>query len=215
MRQEVVEHVVDRHRAEQVVKEFVAGGMDIVTVMSVLVTAALILVMVWGFDLSAIASLGSAVALFIFNFLKSIKPMPAVFDQSYVKRLEGKNVKPGTSKRELADRGIEAVTIRNAFDLDYIGRLEEAHPAALAASAEYEPPRFDDSIENDLFEGLVTFSPDGTEVPGVAESWEISDDGIEMFRPNRFAIERYRYRGTKIPTPWSSATTTGSPAPAA
>lgn len=40
--------------------------------------------------------------------------------------------------------------------------------------------------------------------------WEISDGGIDMFRPNRFAIERYRYRGTKIPTPWTSATTTGS-----
>jgi RNA-directed DNA polymerase len=45
--------------------------------------------------------------------------------------------------------------------------------------------------------------------------WEISDGGIEMFRPNRFAIERYRYRGTKIPTPWSSAQTPGPPAPAA
>jgi RNA-directed DNA polymerase len=44
--------------------------------------------------------------------------------------------------------------------------------------------------------------------------WEISDDGIEMFRPNRFAIVRYRYRGTKIPTPWSSETT-GPPATAA
>jgi RNA-directed DNA polymerase len=44
--------------------------------------------------------------------------------------------------------------------------------------------------------------------------WEISDDGIDMFRPNRFAVERYRYRGTKIPTPWTSVTT-GSPAPAA
>jgi RNA-directed DNA polymerase len=44
--------------------------------------------------------------------------------------------------------------------------------------------------------------------------WEIRDGGIEMFRPNRFAVERYRYRGTKIPTPWSS-TITGSPAPAA
>ena len=44
--------------------------------------------------------------------------------------------------------------------------------------------------------------------------WEISADGIDMFRPNRFAIERYRYRGTNIPTPWTSATT-GSPAPAA
>jgi RNA-directed DNA polymerase len=45
--------------------------------------------------------------------------------------------------------------------------------------------------------------------------WRISDGGIEMFRPRAVAIERYRYRGAKIPTPWTSATTTGSPAPAA
>ena len=45
--------------------------------------------------------------------------------------------------------------------------------------------------------------------------WEISAEGIEMFRPNRFAVERDRYRGTNIPTPWTSASTTGSPAPAA
>jgi len=37
--------------------------------------------------------------------------------------------------------------------------------------------------------------------------WEISAGRIEMFRPNRFAIVRYRYRGTKIPTPWQSTTT--------
>ena len=40
--------------------------------------------------------------------------------------------------------------------------------------------------------------------------WEIRDGGIEMFRPRRLAIERYRYRGTKIPTPWTSETTIGS-----
>lgn len=45
--------------------------------------------------------------------------------------------------------------------------------------------------------------------------WRISDGGITMFRPHSVNIERYRYRGTRIPTPWSSATTTGSPAPAA
>ena len=45
--------------------------------------------------------------------------------------------------------------------------------------------------------------------------WDISDGGIEMFRPRAVAIERYRYRGTRIPTPWSSASTTGSPASAA
>jgi myo-inositol-1-phosphate synthase len=39
----------------------------------------------------------------IADFLKSIAPMPAVFDQNYVKRLEGKNVKTGKTKRELAE----------------------------------------------------------------------------------------------------------------
>lgn len=44
--------------------------------------------------------------------------------------------------------------------------------------------------------------------------WEVRDGPIEMFRPQALAIERYRYRGTRIPTPWTSHTT-GSPAPAA
>ncbi|MCO5313590.1 MAG: group II intron reverse transcriptase/maturase [Microthrixaceae bacterium] len=44
--------------------------------------------------------------------------------------------------------------------------------------------------------------------------WRIHDGGIEMFRPQTVAIERYRYRGAKIPTPWTSVTT-GPPATAA
>ena len=39
----------------------------------------------------------------IAKFLKGIKPMPAVFDQFYVKRLVGTNVKKEKSKRELAE----------------------------------------------------------------------------------------------------------------
>jgi myo-inositol-1-phosphate synthase len=35
--------------------------------------------------------------------LKEIEPMPAVFDQDYVRRLDGPNVKPRASKRELAE----------------------------------------------------------------------------------------------------------------
>ena len=42
--------------------------------------------------------------------------------------------------------------------------------------------------------------------------WRIRDGGIEMFRPSGVNIERYRYRGAKIPTPWS---TPGTHAPAA
>jgi hypothetical protein len=39
----------------------------------------------------------------IADFLKGIKPMPAVFDQHYVKRLTGTNVKQGKTKRDLAE----------------------------------------------------------------------------------------------------------------
>jgi myo-inositol-1-phosphate synthase len=37
-------------------------------------------------------------------FLKGITPLPAVFDQNYVKRLQGTNVKRGKTKRELAEQ---------------------------------------------------------------------------------------------------------------
>jgi myo-inositol-1-phosphate synthase len=39
----------------------------------------------------------------IADFLRSIRPMPAAFDRQYVKRLDGMNIKPGTSKRAWAD----------------------------------------------------------------------------------------------------------------
>ena len=38
--------------------------------------------------------------------LEAVKPMPAVFDQHYVKRLDGPNVKTGTSKKDLAEQVI-------------------------------------------------------------------------------------------------------------
>lgn len=34
--------------------------------------------------------------------------------------------------------------------------------------------------------------------------WEVRDGRIEMFRPRSVQVERYRYRGTRIPTPWAS-----------
>jgi RNA-directed DNA polymerase len=34
--------------------------------------------------------------------------------------------------------------------------------------------------------------------------WEIRDGRIEMFRPRAVEVTRYRYRGTRIPTPWTS-----------
>lgn len=38
--------------------------------------------------------------------------------------------------------------------------------------------------------------------------WKIRAEHIEMFRPTEVAIVRYRYRGARIPTPWSSPTPT-------
>ncbi|MGW4519177.1 group II intron maturase-specific domain-containing protein [Streptomyces sp. NPDC004393] len=33
--------------------------------------------------------------------------------------------------------------------------------------------------------------------------WRPTQDGITMFDPNTVAINRYRYRGRQIPTPWT------------
>jgi myo-inositol-1-phosphate synthase len=40
----------------------------------------------------------------IADFLKAIRPMPAVFDQKYVTRITGSNVKKGKTKRDLAEQ---------------------------------------------------------------------------------------------------------------
>lgn len=45
-------------------------------------------------------------------------------------------------------------------------------------------------------------------------NWVIRAGRIEMFRPQALPIERYRYRGTKIPSPWDSPNRT-IPQPAA
>ena len=33
--------------------------------------------------------------------------------------------------------------------------------------------------------------------------WRPTDDGVTMFNPTTIPITRYRYRGTRIPTPWT------------
>lgn len=41
-------------------------------------------------------------------------------------------------------------------------------------------------------------------------AWNPTDDNVTLFRPDTVAINRYRYRGNTIATPWAS-----TPAPAA
>src|SRR5688572_272175 len=51
--------------------------------------------------------------------LEQIRPWPAVFDQRYVKRLDGPNVKKGRNKRDLAEQVIEDIRLfKQAHDLD-------------------------------------------------------------------------------------------------
>src|SRR6058998_3906639 len=53
--------------------------------------------------------------------LEKIRPWPAVFDQRYVKRLEGPNVKKGRNKRDLAEQVME--DIRRFKDQHHLDRL--------------------------------------------------------------------------------------------
>jgi myo-inositol-1-phosphate synthase len=51
--------------------------------------------------------------------LEAIKPMPAVFDRQYVKRLDGPNVKKGKNKKDLADQVIADIRgFKSANGLD-------------------------------------------------------------------------------------------------
>lgn len=44
----------------------------------------------------------------------------------------------------------------------------------------------------------------GTLVRRFLPAWQISDGPVAMFRPATVTVSRYRYRGTRIPTPWTS-----------
>ena len=53
--------------------------------------------------------------------LEAVQPWPAVFDQSYVKKLDGPNVKTGASKRDLAEQ--LCADIRRFRETQGLGRL--------------------------------------------------------------------------------------------
>src|SRR5215471_1533378 len=51
--------------------------------------------------------------------LEKIRPWPAVFDQRYVKRLDGPNVKKGKNKRDLAEQVVEDIrAFKSVHNLD-------------------------------------------------------------------------------------------------
>jgi myo-inositol-1-phosphate synthase len=92
--------------------------------------------------------------------LEQIRPMPAVFDQRYVKRLDGPNVKKGRNKRELAEalrEDIRAFKADNKLDrlvLVWCGSTEvfltETGAHADIASFEKALLASDDSIPSSM-----------------------------------------------------------------
>src|SRR5208337_872633 len=83
-------------------------------------------------------------------FLETIKPLPAVFDQYYVKRLHGTHVKKGKNKRDLADQVIADIReLKKTVDrvvMIWCGSTEIfIEPTAVHQSIE----AFEKGLEND------------------------------------------------------------------
>ena len=92
--------------------------------------------------------------------LEAVKPMPAVFDQRYVKRLDGPNVKKGKNKRDLAEQLIADIrTFKSTHGCDrmvmiWVGSTEvymkETAAHASVASFEKALEQNDDSIPSSM-----------------------------------------------------------------
>lgn len=74
----------------------------------------------------------------------------------------------------VAAAALLAGTVAQARDVTIGMQLEPPHldPTSAAAGA------IDQVLYSNVFEGLTRFSSDGSVVPGLAESWEISEDGL-------------------------------------
>jgi myo-inositol-1-phosphate synthase len=92
--------------------------------------------------------------------LEAVKPMPAVFDRRYVKRLDGPNVKKGKNKRDLAEQLIADIrAFKSAHGCDrmvmiWVGSTEvymkETAAHATVASFEKALEQNDDSIPSSM-----------------------------------------------------------------
>ncbi|MEM9756242.1 MAG: ABC transporter substrate-binding protein [Pseudomonadota bacterium] len=88
----------------------------------------------------------------------------------------------GDPKTGLVLRGLIAACLALATG---VGHAQETH---ITIGASLEPPNLDPTagaaaaidevVYANVFEGLTRFGPDGSILPALAESWEISDDGL-------------------------------------
>ncbi|HZW59175.1 MAG TPA: ABC transporter substrate-binding protein, partial [Woeseiaceae bacterium] len=105
------------------------------------------------------------------------------------------------------------------------GGPAEAPPSVLNRAVGPEPESLDPhhsrtaqahTVQRDLFEGLVSYSPSGELVPGVASDWQLSDDGLRYtftLRPearwsngDAVTADDFVYSLRRIMTPATGAT---------
>ncbi|MCL7968782.1 MAG: inositol-3-phosphate synthase [marine benthic group bacterium] len=105
------------------------------------------------------------------DFLKSIKPMPAVFDKAYVKKLDGSNVKQGKNKYDLGEQ--LRADIREFKEKNGCDRLS----MVWAASTEVfmKPSAVHDSLES--FEQAMR-DDDPAIAPSMIYAWAALSEGV-------------------------------------
>jgi oligopeptide transport system substrate-binding protein len=85
-------------------------------------------------------------------------------------------------QQEAASNGEATSTLPAGFDATTLRRGNGPEPESLDPQLARTDAAF--NILRDLFEGLTAIGPDGAAVPGAAESWTVSADGLEY----RFAL---------------------------
>ncbi len=105
------------------------------------------------------------------DFLKSIKPMPAVFDKAYVKKLDGSNVKQGKNKYDLGEQ--LRADIREFKEKNGCDRLS----MVWAASTEVfmKPSAVHDTVES--FEQAMR-DDDPAIAPSMIYAWAALSEGV-------------------------------------
>lgn len=105
------------------------------------------------------------------EFLRGIRPMPAVFDRNHVRRLDGPNVKTGRTKRELAEQLRE--DIRRFRDEKGCSRLVMIWCGSTEIYLERGPAH--ESVE--AFEGAMD-SNDPSIAPSMLYAWAAIQEAV-------------------------------------
>lgn len=84
---------------------------------------------------------------------------------------------PGAVAQRSVDPQVGGGSGSELAEIQVLRRGNQSEPQSLDPHKSEGVP--ESNIQRDLYEGLTIEAPDGSVVPGVAHSWDISDDGLE------------------------------------